>query len=180
MASAQTKRTVGCLFSGMGGFASGLNDSSASAVFRHRFPNVTFLEKDVHNLSVGADRLSEVDVLAAGFPCQSFSQAGGRRGLEDPRGRLFFDIPRLLAEFEPARRPRLIILENVPYLLYGAGKAWFDVIRRAIRRAGYWFREDSCWVANVKDASRPRALVHGCRVARAFQLQSFRPSRFRR
>ena len=49
MASAQTKRTVGCLFSGMGGFASGLNDSSASAVFRHRLPNVTFLEKDVHN-----------------------------------------------------------------------------------------------------------------------------------
>ena len=59
------------------------NDSSTSAVFRHRFPNVTFLEKDVRNLSVGADRLSEVDVLAAGFPCQSFSQAGGRRGLED-------------------------------------------------------------------------------------------------
>ena len=125
MASAQTKRTVGCLFSGMGGFASGLakagfeirwasdNDSSASALFRHRFPNVTFLEKDVRNLSVGADRLSEVDVLAAGFPCQSFSQAGGRRGLEDPPGRLFFEIPRLLAEFEPARRPRLIILENV-------------------------------------------------------------------
>ena len=165
MALAQTKITVGCLFSGMGGFASGLanagfeirwasdNDSSASAVFRHRFPNVTFLEKDVRNLSVGADRLSGVDVLAAGFPCQSFSQAGGRRGLEDPRGRLFFEIPRLLSEFEPARRPRLIILENVPYLLYGAGKAWFDIVRRAIRRAGYWFREDSCWVANVKDAT---------------------------
>ena len=129
------------------------NDSSASAVLRHRFPNVTFLEKDVRNLSVGADRLSEVDVLAAGIPCQSFSQAGGRRGLEDPRGRLFFEIPRLLAEFEPARRPRLIILENVPHLLYGAGKSWFDVVRRAIHRAGYWFREDSCWAANVKDAT---------------------------
>ena len=149
----------------MGGFASGLanvgfeiswasdNDDFACAAFRHRFPNVTLVEKDVRNLSVKADSLPAVDVLAAGFPCQSFSQAGERRGLEDPRGRLFFEIPRLLAEFDPGQRPPLIILENVPNILYGAGKAWFDSIRRAIRRAGYWFREDSCWTVNVKDAT---------------------------
>ena len=158
-------KTAGCLFSGMGGFASGLakagfevlwasdNDESACTTFRHRFPDVNLIEKDVLNLSVEADRLATVDVLAAGFPCQSFSQAGGRLGLEDPRGRLFFEIPRLVAEFKPDQRPALIILENVPYLLYGAGKAWFDSIRRAIRRAGYWFREDSCWTVNVKDAT---------------------------
>ena len=73
--------------------------------------------------------------------------------MEDPRGKLFFEIPRLLTEFELDQRPPLIILENVPYLLYGAGRAWFDSIRRAIRRAGYWFREDSCWTVNVKDAT---------------------------
>ena len=166
MNARQAKKTAGCLFSGMGGFASGLaeagfeirwasdNDEFASTAFRHRFPNVALVEKDVRDLSVEADRLATVDVLAAGFPCQSFSQAGGRGGLEDPRGRLFFEIPRLLAEFKPDQRPSLIILENVPYLLYGAGKAWFDSIRRAIRRAGYWFREDSCWTVNVKEATR--------------------------
>lgn len=166
MASAgQVKRTVACLFSGMGGFASGLakagfelswasdNDEFACTAFRHRFPDVLFVEKDVRNLSVEADRLAAVDLLAAGFPCQSFSQAGERRGLEDPRGRLFFEIPRLLAEFRQEQRPPLLILENVPYLLYGAERAWFDSIRRAIRRAGYWFREDSCWTVNVKDAT---------------------------
>ena len=165
MAARQAKRTVGCLFSGMGGFATGLakagfeirwasdNDVSACTAFRHSFPDVNLLEKDIRCLSVEADELATVDVLAAGFPCQSFSQAGERRGLEDPRGRLFFEIPRLLSEFEPARRPSLIVLENVPNLLYGAGKAWFDSIRRAIRRAGYWFREDSCWTVNVKDAT---------------------------
>ena len=132
----RAKRTVGCLFSGMGGFASGLaevgfeiswasdNDEFACAAFRHRFPNVKLIEKDVRSLSVDVDKLLAVDVLAAGFPCQSFSQAGGRRGLEDPRGKLFFEIPRLLSEFEPARRPPLIVLENVPFLLHGAGKAW--------------------------------------------------------
>ena len=47
----------------------------------------------------------------------------------------------------------MIILENVPHLLYGADGTWFDEVRRALRRAGYWFREESCWTINVKDAT---------------------------
>ena len=156
---------AGCLFSGMGGFASGLskagfaiswasdNDEFASATFRHRFPGVPLVEKDVRDLSVKTDGLASVEVLAAGFPCQSFSQAGARQGFEDPRGRLFFEIPRLLSEFDDGQRPRLVVLENVPYLLYGAERTWFDEIRRALRKAGYWFREESCWTVNVKDAT---------------------------
>ncbi len=157
--------TAGCLFSGMGGFASGLvsagfairwasdNDAFACATFRHRLPGVPLIEKDIRDLSARTDGLAEVDVLAAGFPCQSFSQAGSRLGFEDPRGRLFFEIPRLIAEFGPEKHPRLVILENVPHLLYGAERAWFDEIRRALRRVGYWFREESCWTVNVKDVT---------------------------
>ena len=93
--------TAGCLFSGMGGFASRLaragfavrwasdNDEHACATFRYRFPGVPFVEKDVSELSVQADDLAPVQVLAAGFPCQSFSQAGGRQGFEDPEGHYF-------------------------------------------------------------------------------------------
>ena len=159
----QQQLTVGCLFSGMGGFASGLaeagfaiewandNDGCACEVFRHRFPDVTLIEKDARELSVHGDSLSEVDLLAAGFPCQSFSQAGSRSGFEDPRGELFFEIPRLLGEFSIEQRPRLVVLENVPHLLYGAEGSWFDEIRRALRRSGYWFRAESCWTVNVKD-----------------------------
>ncbi len=155
--------TAGCLFSGMGGFASGLakagfvirwandNDDSACTVFRHRFPDVPVIEKDVRELSVQADGLTAVHVVVAGFPCQSFSQAGGRRGFEDPRGALFFEIPRLIEEYRPEERPSLVILENVPHLLYGADGIWFDQVRRSLRRAGYWFREESCWTVNVKD-----------------------------
>ena len=156
---------AGCLFSGMGGFASGLvkagfairwandKDEFACATFRHRFPKTPLIEKDIRELSVQADGLAEVDVLAAGFPCQSFSQAGSRRGFEDPRGRLFFEIPRLLEEFVPELRPRLVILENVSHLVHGAEGAWFDQVRRSMRKAGYWFREESCWTVNVKDAT---------------------------
>ena len=100
-----------------------------------------------------ADDLAPVQVLAAGFPCQSFSQAGNRRGFEDPRGALFFEIPRLIGEYEPDERPLLVILENVPHLLCGADGTWFDEVRRALRRAGYWFREESCWTVNVKNAT---------------------------
>ena len=147
----------------MGGFASGLakagfaigwandNDRFACEAFRHRFPDVPLIEKDIRDLSVQRDGLAEVDVLAAGFPCQSFSQAGSRHGFDDPRGKLFFEIPRLLTEFQAEKRPRLVVLENVPYLLYGEAGIWFDEVRRALRRAGYWFRQESCWTVNVKN-----------------------------
>ena len=164
-ASSEDALTAGCLFSGMGGFATGLvragftirwasdYDQFACATFRHRLPNVSVIEKDVQELSVSTDRLTTVDAVVAGFPCQSFSMAGNRLGFKDPRGRLFFEIPRLLTEFELNNHPRLVILENVPYLLHGAEKSWFDEVRRALRRAGYWFREESCWTVNVKDAT---------------------------
>lgn len=186
--------TAGCLFSGMGGLASGLlhsgfsicwandNDEYACTTFRHRFPRIPLVEKDVRELSVKEDGLAPVQVLAAGFPCQSFSQAGSRRGFEDPRGSLFFEIPRLLEEFEPTKRPLLIILENVPYLLYGAEGAWFDQVRRSIRHAGYWFREQSCWTANVKDATdlpQDRERLFMVAASRTyFRYNPFSPSLF--
>lgn len=159
------KLTAGCLFCGMGGFASGLaeagfdirwgadSDPYACTTFRHRFPGVRVLEKDIREATVAMDDLEKVDVLAAGFPCQSFSQAGNRRGFDDPRGKLFFEIPRLIDEFRPEDRPLLVILENVPHLLVGAHKSWFDQVQRALRKSGYWFREQSCWRVNVKVAT---------------------------
>ncbi len=157
--------TAGCLFCGMGGFAAGLvaagfdvrwaNDSNAFActTFSHQFPGVRVVEKDIRNVHVETDALESVDVLAAGFPCQSFSQAGNRLGFDDPRGALFFEIPRLLGGFQPDRRPALVILENVPNLLVAAHKSWFDQIQRKLRQSGYWFRETSCWRVNVKAAT---------------------------
>lgn len=157
--------TAGCLFSGMGGLASGLaeagfallwaneNDPHACSAFARRLPGVPLHPKDVRQLSVDGDGLPPVDLLAAAFPCQSFSQAGDRKGFEDERGRLFFEIPRLLSEWPAGRRPRLVLLENVPHLRQGAGGAWFDVVRKELREAGYWFRDSACWTVNVKDAT---------------------------
>ena len=161
--------TAGCIFAGMGGLASGFensgfkilwaNDSNASAcaTFRHRFQSVRVIQKSIEQLSVRLDQLDTVDVLIGGFPCQSFSQAGSRKGFGDPRGRLFFQIPRLLSEFSIKRIPRLVVLENVPHLLYGSRGSWFAQVQHTLRQAGYWFRRESCWVVNVhKETSLPQ------------------------
>ena len=56
---------------------------------------------------------ARVSLLSAGLACQSFSRAGEQRGLSDSRGDLFFEIVRIAR----ARRPRALLLENVPNLL---------------------------------------------------------------
>jgi len=66
------------------------------------------------------------ELLTAGFPCQSFTQAGLEKGLEDARGELFFEITRILA----ARQPKAFILENVPNLLHIEGGIGFKRIQR--------------------------------------------------
>lgn len=156
---------VGCLFCGIGGFANGFkragfriawandNNRFACSTFRKRFSGTSLIEKDIRNVSVVGDNLSPVTVLTAGFPCQSFSQAGGRKGFDDPRGMLFFEILRIVEEWDYDQRPSLLVLENVPHLLSGGNGKWFDEIRRSLRSAGYWFRESNCWVANVKDVT---------------------------
>ena len=88
-----------------------------------------------------------------GVPLPEFFSGGRPERLRRPPWRIVFEIPRLIEEYQPEERPLLIILENVPNLLRGAEGVWFDEVRRALRRAGYWFREESCWTVNVKDAT---------------------------
>ena len=145
---------AGGLFGGIGGFCLAFEavgfqtvwvndfDPYACTVYRHNFPDTRLIEKDVRHLSVKLDRLEPVDVLHAGFPCQSFSQAGSRVGFDDERGRLFFDVIRIIGEFGRSK-PSVVVLENAPYLKWGAGGEWFLEITRQLQRAGYWFRESN-------------------------------------
>ncbi len=180
--------TVGCLFSGMGGFASGLQeagfkivwasdiDADACETFRHRFKGTRVIQESVQHFSVQKYHLASVDVFAAGFPCQSFSQAGNRRGFNDPKGTIFFEIPRILSELAEHQRPRLLLLENVPHLLYGGQGSWFQQICNSIRRSGYWFRRDSCWLVKVhQETSIPQDRQRLFMVAASRHHFSFNP-----
>ncbi|EAE3443145.1 DNA (cytosine-5-)-methyltransferase [Listeria monocytogenes] len=90
-----------------------------------------------------------VDVICGGFPCQSFSIAGKRRGFEDIRGTLFFDIARAAKQI----KPRILFLENVKGLLSHNKGQTFATILRALHELGY----DAEWqVCNSKNFGVPQ------------------------
>lgn len=89
------------------------------------------------------------DILLAGFPCQAFSVAGHRKGFEDTRGTLFFDVMRIAAH----HKPKLIFLENVKGLVgHDKGKT-FKVILETLNELGYSVNYQ---VLNAKDFGVPQ------------------------
>ena len=176
------------LFSGIGGFclgfeASGIKtswaieiDHAAAQTYSHNVKDVRLIEEDIQKVKVQNFDLEPVDVLHAGFPCQSFSQAGERKGFDDPRGRLFFEIIRIVNEFKD-RKPSVIVLENSPYLRYGAGGKWFIELAKQIKMAGYWFRDSNCADLDTYDLTRlPQKRNRLFMVA--FSIEQFRNGKF--
>ena len=182
------KFTCGGLFSGIGGFCIGFEqaqfstrwavelDESAAKTYSENLSHVPLLQKSVEDVTVAGDKLEAVDVLHAGFPCQSFSQAGERRGFDDPRGQLFFEILRLIGEFG-SKRPKVLVLENAPFLRYGEGGAWFIQLERAIRKAGYWFGPANCAELTTNELTElPQQRTRLYMVA--LSMSAFRSGRF--
>lgn len=82
---------------------------------------------------IAADEIPEHDILLAGFPCQAFSIMGLRKGFEDTRGTMFFEVARILEH----RRPRALLLENVKQLTTHDGGRTLTVILEVLSRLGY-------------------------------------------
>lgn len=97
-----------------------------SAVLAHHFPTVPNLGDFT---KIGEDWNGKVDVLVGGTPCQSFSVAGKRLGLDDPRGNLTLEFLRLVGRI----RPRWVVWENVPGVLSDDGGRTFDQVCRTLR-----------------------------------------------
>lgn len=178
---------AGALFAGIGGFCVGFhdagigtawavdNDSFCNETYQKNINSVRLIPEDIQSVFVRKHDLEPVDILHAGFPCQSFSQAGGKQGFDDPRGKLFFEIIRLIDEFGD-KKPRVLVLENSPYLRYGEGGIWFLELQKHIQRAGYWFRETSCAELNAYDVTElPQQRVRLYMVA--FSRDHFRSSK---
>lgn len=121
-------------------------DKYAIEIYRGRFPE----HKNYGDITkIKARTLPDFDLLVGGFPCQAFSIAGKRKGFEDTRGTLFFDIARILR----SKKPRLFLLENVKGLLsHDAGRT-FKVIVSTLAKLGY----DIQWqVLNSKNFGVPQ------------------------
>lgn len=98
---------------------------------------------------VKASNIPDFDMLCAGFPCQSFSIAGKRKGFEDTRGTLFFEICRIAQE----KKPRMLFLENVKGLLSHDDGRTFAKILVSLDELGY----DVEWqVLNSKNFGVPQ------------------------
>lgn len=135
--------TVVSLFSGIGGIDLGFKqagfdivwanemDHAACETYRHNFGADCLVEGDIRKID--ATTIPQADVLAAGFPCQSFSIGGAERGFNDPRGQLFFEVVRVA----DAIRPKVIFLENVENLMEHDDGRTFQVIYTSLVELGY-------------------------------------------
>ncbi len=132
------------MFSGVGGFELGFQqanlqtqvvgfceiDKYASQILETKFKGI---KNYGDATTIDETKLPNFDILVGGFPCQSFSMAGKRKGFDEARGTLFFDVARILAH----KKPRNFILENVKGLLsHNKGKT-FETILGILSNLGY-------------------------------------------
>ena len=108
------------------------NNKYANQVYTKQFGKEGHYSGNIRG--VNPQDIPDFDLLCAGFPCQTFSVAGKRKGFKDTRGTLFFEILRV-AE---AKRPHLLFLENVKGLLNHDGGRTFTVILQSLDELGYW------------------------------------------
>ena len=149
------KTTFIDLFAGIGGFHMAFHNLGAKCVFVSEWddsarktykvnyekiaPNIF---KDEKNLFVGditkipADKIPDFDILTGGFPCQPFSQAGLKKGFNEARGTMFFEVARIIKE----KQPKAFFIENVRGLLSHDGGKTFKVMEKIITEdLGYSF-----------------------------------------
>ncbi len=134
------------MFAGIGGFRSGLEAVGGYKCIGHceidKYANQAY--NAIYNpkgelyfedaRTINPNDLPDINLICAGFPCQSFSVAGKRLGFaDDTRGTLFFEVARI-AE---TKRPAYLLLENVPGLLSHDSGRTFDTILSALVELGY-------------------------------------------
>ena len=150
------------MFAGIGGFRSGLEaidgfecigyceiDKYAKQAYEAMYDTGGELYFDDARKIV-PEQLPDFNLLVGGFPCQSFSIAGARKGFDDTRGTLFFEIARIAS----VKKPKYLFLENVPGLLNHDSGRTFETIIRTLDELGY----DVCWqVLNSKNFGVPQS-----------------------
>lgn len=166
MTNQNTFNTVGTptftfidLFAGIGGFRMALQNIGGLCVYSSEFnadAQKTYL-LNYGELPFGDITLDETqnkipqffDILCGGFPCQAFSIAGDRKGFDDSRGTLFFDIEKIATK----HRPKAIFLENVKNLLsHDKGRTFqtiLDILEKKLNYKVYYKVLNTMCYANI-------------------------------
>ena len=155
------------LFAGIGGFHTAMHSVGATCVFASEWdkyarisyeenyktisPNLFADNYRYFNCDITKQEPSEIpvfDVCCGGFPCQPFSIAGLRRGFEDTRGTLFFNIANIIKQkIEAGTPPKVLFLENVKGLKSHMKGETLKVILSTLEELGYAYNYD---VLNAK------------------------------
>jgi DNA (cytosine-5)-methyltransferase 1 len=129
------------LFSGIGGFHLAFSSFGAEIIYASEWDKdaaevyeTNFGLKPYGDITqIDEKEVPEHDILCAGFPCQAFSISGNRKGFDDSRGTLFFDVARIAKE----KQPKILFLENVKNLaVHNDGKT-FQTMKRVLDEIGY-------------------------------------------
>lgn len=148
---------VASFFAGVGGIDKGFQnngfdiiwanefDKNASITYQLNYNNKMVVD-DIKNVKV--EDIPDFDIMIGGFPCQAFSVAGLRKGFDDERGNLFFELERIFK----AKRPEVIFLENVKNLVSHDNGNTFRVILQRLKANGYHVKSavlNSCEYGNL-------------------------------
>lgn len=162
----EQKITVGSMFAGIGGICLGFKkaggmlvwaneiDKDACKTYRHNFGDSYLTEGDIKDIN--PKDIPDFDILTAGFPCQAFSVAGYRKGFDDDRGNLFFEIIRILKE----KKPKAIFLENVKNLENHDKGNTFNVIRTELKKLGYHIKHEVLNTAEYGNIPQNRERIY--------------------
>ena len=180
----QEKFAIAAFFSGVGGIELGFEqtnefrvvyanefDKYARQTYQLNYPDTYLDGRDIHAVLPEEIPSETVDVIVGGFPCQAFSIAGYRKGFEDERGDLFFELLRMIE----AKKPKAIFVENVKNMVSHDHGNTFKVIREALTENNYFIK----WkVLNGKDygnipQNRERIYIVGFDSKEAYDLFEF-------
>lgn len=160
----QENKKLSCieLFAGAGGLSLGLEkagfkhlmlverDKFACQTLKKNRPNWNIIQKDIKDC-VDIELSDQIDLIAAGFPCQPLSYAGNRMGLQDPINGTAFGF---LMNFVRQVKPKMLLFENVPGLLKHEGGKTLHTIIDSIKNAGYILLAD--YILNANDYLVPQ------------------------
>lgn len=167
------------LFSGCGGLDLGFEKAGFNIVVANEFdktiwqtfeinhPKTKLIKKDIRNIKV-EDFPNEIDGIIGGPPCQSWSEAGSLKGIEDDRGKLFYEYIRVLKK----KQPKFFLAENVSGMLANRHSDAVKNIVSHFEKCGY---DVSITLVNAKDygvaQERKRVFYIGFRKDLTIQFQ---------
>lgn len=175
------------LFAGLGGFRLALESVGAECVYSNEWDKFAQQVYEQNFGEVPEGDITKVDektipahdIVCAGFPCQAFSISGKRKGFEDSRGTLFFDVARIVKE----HKPKVVFMENVKNFASHDNGNTLAVVKQTMEDLGYSFFYK---VLNSLDYGIPQKreriymvcfredlLVHNFEFPKGFKLNHF-------